>query len=163
MNIREALAYLKEHYLNLTQQNKVIVGAAYTPELNIEGEFQFVLLSFASNDGETLAIDSQNADDFPFIINVEGGYIGGKEGYESCYMGDSVNEVLKDLPDFILTGMRFHIYEIEEPPIAIAMEFAFTEIFPELPSPDLETEEERAYFKEILIKNVQKANEAING
>lgn len=162
MNIREALAYLKEHYLNLAQQNKVIVGAAYTPELNIEGEFQFVLLSFASNDGETLAIDSQTPDDFPFIINVEGGFIGGKEGHESCFMGDSVDEVLEYLPEFILNGMSFNIYEIEEPPIAIPMEFAFTEIFPELPSPDLETEEERAYFKEVLIKNIQKVNETIN-
>lgn len=148
MNIKEAFEYLLKHYQNIVDDEKNVIGVAYT-HLDDDADFYIIELSIE----EPNLVD----EDRNFIVSLEGGDISSSEGIDDCYSGSNIEDLLGDLPKFML-DINFQIYKLEFNPFGLQTEFALRSIFPTLPDPD---EQDLSMFRDQAIELITSLNKTV--
>lgn len=130
MNLRDAFAYLSEHYQTLQESDGRILGVAFTPEDN-EAEFYFVELS--------LDDDAKSDDNIDyFSVHLAGGKLSNSEGVGvEDFLGDeNIDSLLSELPKFA-EALNYQVYHLEDCVMDVESSIALKTVFPSLPDPDV--------------------------
>ena len=144
MHFKEAFTYISNNYESL--KGSCVLGLAYTPDDEVD--FQLVELSL---DDEA---KTEEGTDY-YSVSVEGGNIpSGHEGIEDFYSGGDLDVLCEDLPDFV-TEIKYRIYNLNEAPNGLTVEYALKAIFPSLPNPDDLWGDEILDFKNKAIHLIQ--------
>lgn len=120
MNIEQAFTYAKE---NETWRNDGIhiIGVAYTPN-DPDGDFHFVKLNY-----------SVDAESYSYSADMSGGNILDYSGTDGIYVGDNIEELLTDAPEFI-SKIKYSLHYSYNDIIGNVAEYALKGLFPSLPN-----------------------------
>lgn len=125
VELREALAYLKEHHQSLLNNDASVLGVAYTPD--DEADFYIIELALDEEAKAEEGIDYYN-------VHLEGGNISSSEGIED-YLGDEdIDNLIEELPEFT-KKIQYQLYQLENSPFGYESSFALKNIFTSLPDP----------------------------
>lgn len=146
VELREALAYLREHHQSLLNTDASVLGVAYTPD-DGEADFYIIELSLDEEAKVEEGVDYYN-------VHLEGGNISSSEGIED-YLGDEdIDNLIEELPEFT-EKIQYQVYQLENSPFGYESSFALKNIFPSLPDPD---DSDPTTFKSEAIALITKLN-----
>lgn len=125
MKLREAITYAKENHVTLLENNSKLVGVAHTPN-DGDGEVHIVQVAMNEEDPDW------------YDIFIEGGFIPDKGWGTEDYIGnDNVDKLLTETPKFAL-DLNYKLYSPKYL-FGFTTDHALHHLFPELPDPDLWT------------------------
>lgn len=139
MNINGAFGYVHSHSDELTKKGEIVAGVAFVPG-STDGEFQIYQLAHEYHDSD---------DHCAFLVFFKGGSLFSGEGTEEIYGGDTLEEVLAEIPD-LAKSLNYQVLRAELFSDMTA-EWWLSELYPQLPDPGgMETD--RSAFKVSAIK-----------
>nr|WP_314367267.1 hypothetical protein [uncultured Acinetobacter sp.] len=145
MNINEAFEYLQENIQNFQNDDKKIIGIAYTP-FDSDADFYVIDLSIESPE--------YVEDGLSFIVSIEGGNISSSNGVDDYFCGEDITDLICELPEFA-KECNYQIYTLENSPFGLQSEYALKCIFPQLPDPN---DQDLSVFKDQAINLIASLN-----
>lgn len=125
MNITDAFNYAR-HELQTSAAKRKKVAGIYFQRGSSDDSFQLYELVYQ---------EPMDEDEYPFLVHYLGGSLFSSAGSEETYSGDTIEEVLEELPD-VAQQLNYHCFESDSILTGMTIEAALCQLFPQLPDPD---------------------------
>ncbi|MTD10936.1 hypothetical protein GIX10_05680 [Acinetobacter sp. YIM 103518] len=142
MKLKDAFDYILDKNNALSGFNAYMIGVAY------EDNDSFLFVNLTIDDEE---IENNT---LYYHAHVTSGKIQSSEGEEDFYSGETIEDLLDQLPS-IASDLSYHVYKVDEDVLGLSSEYTLKALFPRLPNPDIHDLDD---FKVEAIKLVSMLN-----